>query len=90
MLSVFVRILHNHVVLIICIIIPRQMVCATNANDAVSTTLNTGLMKTGENVETVSPAMDIQVSVWCAVRAVHCMGAPDAPMLLCSLSFYVF
>ena len=36
------------------------MVCATNANDIVARTLTTGLMKYGENEQTVSPAMDIQ------------------------------
>eukprot|EP00962_Isochrysis_galbana_P003901 scaffold1094_cov90-Isochrysis_galbana.AAC.1 len=36
------------------------IVCATNANDVVHRAISTGQIAAGINVETVSPAMDIQ------------------------------
>ena len=38
----------------------RKILCATNANDIVYRTLSRGDMSMGANVQTISPAMDIQ------------------------------
>jgi threonine synthase len=38
-----------------------RIVCATNANDVVHRAISTGQIERGPNLETISPAMDIQV-----------------------------